>query len=193
VGRHAAGTGPAQTPGGSVSPRGAIWADLTGAPFSRDPATGDDKSLGGAAARRAHGNGNPCAIETADATAATTAFSRRPARLIGFRFGATRRPGGFDRAGLLARTGQRFFVIADAAAGAAGLRHGRAGYGDRDQQRVEGNSDRTLSRIFHNDLFQYFPVATSNRAIASMPSTFRCSRPIAGTSRRRCGRTAGRW
>ena len=34
-----------------------------------------------AAARRAHGTDNPCAIEIATATAATTAFSRRAARL----------------------------------------------------------------------------------------------------------------
>jgi hypothetical protein len=101
---------------------------LTGTPFSRDPATGDDNALGTAAARCAYRNDNPRAIENANATAAasTTASSRRAARLIGFRFGATRRLGRFDRAWLLARTGQRFFVVADAAAGAAGLRYRRA-------------------------------------------------------------------
>ena len=123
----------------------------------------------------------------------TTASARRAARLIGFGLGATRRLRRFDRAWLLARTGQRLFVIADAAAGAAGLRYRRAAHGDRAHQRKEANSDRTLSRVFHNDLFQYFPVVVSNRAIASTPSTFRCSRPIAGTFRRRCGRTGGRW
>jgi len=104
---------------------------LTGTPFSRDPATGDDNALGTAAARCAHRNDNPSAIENANATAAasastTTASSRRAAWLIGFRFGATRRLGRFDLAWLLARTGQRFFVVADAAAGAAGLRYRRA-------------------------------------------------------------------
>ena len=68
--RETAGTVPAQTLDGSAGPRRAIWADRPGAQLARNPATGDDKSLGAAAARRAHGNGNPCAIEIAAATAA---------------------------------------------------------------------------------------------------------------------------
>ena len=61
-----------------------LWADRPGAQLARNPATGDDKSLGAATARRAHGNGNPCAIEIATATAAaiTAALPRRAAGLL---------------------------------------------------------------------------------------------------------------
>ena len=45
----------------------------------------------------------------------------------------------------LARTGQRFLVIADAAAGTAGLRQCGARYGGRNQKRDECDSDRTLN------------------------------------------------
>ena len=70
-------------------------------------------------------------------------LARCAARLIGFRFGATCRPGWFDRARRLARPGQRFFVVADAAAGTAGLRQRSARQGGRNQKRDECDSDRT--------------------------------------------------
>jgi len=76
--RETAGTVPAQTLDGSAAPRGAIWADRPGAQLARNPATGDDKSLGAATARRAHGNGNPCAIEIATACCVVPALRVQP-------------------------------------------------------------------------------------------------------------------
>ena len=196
MGRHAAGTGPAQTPGGSVSCRGAIWADLTGAPFSRDPATGDDNSLGSCCRKVCPRQRQPMRHRNC----------QRHRRRLHHRFFATRgaahriqvwrdapawkiRPRVASRANRTAifrrcRCCRRRCRIAPRAAPDMATEISSA---------WRASSDRTLSRVFHNDLFQYFPLPVSNRAIASMPSTFRCSRRIAGTFRRRCGRTAGRW
>ena len=89
--RKTPGTVPAQTLNRSAAPGGAIGADRPGAQLARNPAAGDDKPLGAAAARRADGNGNPSAIEIAAATAATAAFARCTARLISLGLGASRR------------------------------------------------------------------------------------------------------
>jgi hypothetical protein len=101
--------------------------------------------------------GHPRAVEIAAATstAATTAiFSRSPARLFGFGFAASRRLFSLDRSRRLPRTGHGFFVVADAAAGTAGLRQ-RGGGTDHDGEGAKkGNLDLTSNGVWHQYHFQ---------------------------------------
>lgn len=153
--RETARTVPAQTGGGPARPRGAIWTDVTGAELPHDPAAGNDKSLGTGAASRTYGMGHPRSVESAASAAASAAFSasatfsRGTARCVGFGLASSCRLFSLDRPRRLPRTGHRLLVVADAAAGAAGLRE-RGGVTDRDGKGAEkGNSDLTLNEAWH--------------------------------------------
>ena len=82
--------------------------------------------------------GHPRAVEIAAATSTATTFSCGAARLFGFGFAASRRLFSLDRPRRLPRTGHGFFVVADAAAGAAGLRE-RGGGNYRDGEGANKN------------------------------------------------------
>jgi len=91
--------------------------------------------------------GHPRSVEIAAATAATagvaaaTTFSRGAARLIGFWLASSHRLLRFDRP-RRTRTGYRLFIVADAAAGAAGLREPGVGTDCDRKGAKNGNSDR---------------------------------------------------
>jgi hypothetical protein len=70
--------------------------------------------------------GHPCSVEIAASATAATTFSRGATR-FGFGLASSCRPFGLNRSGRLARTGQGFLVVADAAAGTAGLRERHGG------------------------------------------------------------------
>lgn len=91
--------------------------------------------------------GDPRSVEIA-AAAATTAFSRGTARCIGFGLASPFRLFSLDRTRRLPRTGQGFLVVADAAAGTAGLCK-RRDWTDRDgeQGAEKGNSDLTSNGV----------------------------------------------
>ena len=106
----------------------------------------DDRVAAGARTCDAHGAHNPRAIETV--AAAATALPRCAARF--FRLGFVATCGSLGRARRFARTGKRFLVIADAAAGAAGLRlRNAASRCDRDEKREQRNPSGMSNDISH--------------------------------------------
>ena len=131
--------------GGAVHP--AVGTDGASGGLTDNLAAGDDDRVAaGARTRDADGAHNPRAIETV--AAAATALARCAARFFRLGFAAT--CGSLGRARRLSRTGKRFLVIADAAAGAAGLRQRNAASGcDRDEKESSAIpvECRTASRI----------------------------------------------
>src|SRR6185437_4140636 len=124
----AAGEAADRDDGDAVAGRGAVHlavgTDGASCGLTDDLAAGDDDRVAaGARTRDADGAHDPRAIETV-AAATATALARCAARF--FRFGPAAACGSLGRAWRLSRTGKRFLVIADAAAGAAGLRQRNA-------------------------------------------------------------------
>src|SRR3954462_8642759 len=137
-------SGPAS--GGTDPGGGAVRTDLSGAVLSDQLAAGDDHRVGGGAAGRADTGQNPCSVEIA----ASAALLRRAARLVVRGLAAPCRLRRLGRPRRLARTGQRFFVIADAAAGASRLRTRHVGQGDDyERGRQQGGFTRSAEIVLH--------------------------------------------
>ena len=135
--------------GGAIYP--AVGTDGASGGLTDYLAAGDDDRVAAAARTRdAYGAHNPRAIETVAAATATAL----PARFFHLGFAAA--CGSISRAWRLSRTGKRFLVIADAAAGAAGLRQRNAGSGcDRDENSEQRNPGGMSNDISHKRCFQY--------------------------------------
>ena len=138
--------------GQAISTRGpvhpSVGADGASGSLTDNLAAGDDDRVAaGARTRDADGAHDPRAIETV-AAATATALARCAARF--FRFGPAAACGSLGRAWRLSRTGKRFLVIADAAAGAAGLRlRNAASRRDRDEKREQRNPSGMSNGISH--------------------------------------------
>src|SRR6266702_8636876 len=128
----------------------AVGAHGSGHSLADDPPAGHDHRTraGAATADRID---HPGAVEIA-ATTAATAFSRRAPRFIGFGLASSRLR--LDGLGCFTRAGQRLFVVADAAAGAAGLRQRQTRSNRyREQTCEQCNSYQTWNSVSHNNLF----------------------------------------
>ena len=152
-----AGTGDRDTVEIADASGGAVRTDRSADTLADDPAAGHDHRTGAgtAAADRID---DPRAIEIAATTSTsttTTALARSATWFLGLGPGlaAPCGPLGLNRPRGCARSGQRFLVIADAAAGTAGLREADAcSECDRDQKGQQTNRDRTLKRDLHKQV-----------------------------------------
>ena len=125
----------------------AAWANCAAAELGNESSS-TDNCRGRSCARTTSAGKRPRAVEIAPS--ATTASSRAGASwLLGFRLALTSGSFGFGRS----RTGQRLFVVADAAAGRAGLRE-RGGW--TDEERQQNIKKRQFSSISHEVLHRLF-------------------------------------
>ena len=130
--------------GGAVHPP--VGTDGAPGGLADDLAAGDDDRVAaGARTRHADGVDDPGAIEIV--AAASAALAPGAARFVRLGLAASRRFRGLART----RTRQRFFIVADAAARAAGLRMGKAGAA-RQRDRQGKDRDRTSDGMLHEQV-----------------------------------------
>lgn len=124
-----------------------VWANSSAAELGNESSSTDNRR-GRSCARTTSAGKRPRAVEITPS--ATTASSRAGASwFLGFRLAPTSGSFGFDQS----RTGQRLFVVADAAAGRAGLRE-RCGW--TDEERQQNIKERHFNSMSHEVLHKLF-------------------------------------
>ena len=125
-----------------------VWANSSAAELGNESSSTDNRR-GRSCARTTSAGKRPRAVEITP-SATTTASSRAGASwFLGFRLAPTSGSFGFDQS----RTGQRLFVVADAAAGRAGLRE-RCGW--TDEERQQNIKERHFNSMSHEVLHKLF-------------------------------------